>query len=109
MAYIIEQRVGKHVYLYECVSYRNENGDPRSTRVSIGKIDPINGERRYKPEYLDRMAAKGNPIATAPKVTFSVEDISRSSIRDYGAFYLFQHLAEQMGLLQTLKKALPMC
>lgn len=109
MAYIIEQRVGKHVYLYECVSYRNENGDPRSTRVPIGKIDPANGERRYKPEYLDRVATEGSPISVAPKATFTVEDIGRSSIRDYGAFYLFQHLAEQMGLLQTLKKALPMC
>jgi transposase len=56
------------------------------------------------------MVAEGKPVAFAPtKTTFTVEDIGRSSIRDYGAFYLFQHLAEQMGLLQTLEKALPMC
>lgn len=110
MSYIIEQRVGKHVYLYECVSYRNENGDPRSKRVPIGKIDPLTGERRYKPEYLERRAAEGNPIEiTQTHKTFTIEDIHRSSIRDFGAFYLLQQLAEQMGLLSTLQKALPMC
>lgn len=110
MAYIIEQRVGKHVYLYECVSYRNAEGKPRNRRVPVGKIDPASGERRYKAEYLDRMAAEGRPLAiTQTKASFTVEDISRSTIRDYGAFYLLQQLAEGMGLATALQNALPMC
>ena len=110
MSYIIEQRVGKHTYLYECVSYRNENGAPRSKRIPVGKIDPISGERRYKPEYLERRAAEGRPVEVVQvplQQAFTTEDIRHSSIRDYGAFYLYQKLAEQMGLLDALSISLP--
>jgi transposase len=109
MAFIIEQRVGKYVYLYECVSYRNENGEPRSRRVPVGKVDPITGERHFKMEYIARMASSGNPTPVSPTVKFGLEDIHRSSIRDYGAFYLFKQLAEQMGLLGVLEESLPTC
>jgi hypothetical protein len=39
MSYILHQKVGNHVYLYEAVSYRNAEGKPRSRRVPIGKLD----------------------------------------------------------------------
>ena len=39
---------------------------------------------------------------TSGASSFTVEDIFRSSIRDFGAFYLFQKLSEQMGLSRAL-------
>ena len=108
MSSIVTQKVGKHIYLYESVSYRDENGEPRNRRKTVGKIDPITGQRVYKPEYLERMAAEGHPIETVQiSASFTVEDIYRSSIRDFGAFYLYQELAEQMGLLTALQKTFP--
>jgi transposase len=110
MSSIVRQKVGDRVYLYESVSYRNKDGKPRNKRTPIGKIDPVTGRPIYKPEYLERMAAAGCPIITTPaasSTTVTIEDVFRSSIRDYGAFYLFQQLAEQMGLLSVLRNALP--
>ena len=40
MSSIVRQRVGDKIYIYESVSYRNEDGKPRNKRVSIGKVDP---------------------------------------------------------------------
>jgi transposase len=111
MSSIVRQKVGKHVYLYESVSYRDEDKQPRNKRKPVGKIDPVTDLPVYKPEYLERMAAGGSPIATAvpPETSFAMADILRSSIRDYGAFYLYRRLAEKAGLLDTLRKSLPGC
>lgn len=62
MSYIAEVKVGKHTYLYECTAYRDKNGKAKSTRITIGKIDPKTGERIYKPEYIERMRAAGTPV-----------------------------------------------
>ena len=94
MAYIVEQKVGKHTYLYECVAYRNEDGQPRNRRTPVGKINPTTGKPVYKPEYLERMVAEGKPIdVPQPAEPFTASDIMRSSIKDYGAFYLYHKLA----------------
>ena len=110
MSSIVRQKVGKHVYLYESVGFRNEEGKPRNRRWPIGKIDPVSGHAIYKPEYLARMAAEGRPLKIpqadmSPSLT--LQDLARSSVRNYGAFYLFEHLATQMGLLDVLRKAMP--
>jgi hypothetical protein len=110
MSSIVSVRVGKYTYLYESASYRDKAGNPRNKRKTVGKIDPVTGQHIYKPEYLERMALEGTPIQAQPTTTsFSTEDIRHSSIRDYGAFYLYQKLAEQMGLLDVLRKSLPGC
>jgi len=110
MASIVPVKVGNNTYLYESISYRNENGEPRNKRKPIGKIDSVTGRHIYKQEYLDRMEAEGHQIQTQPiEASFSADDIRRSTIRDYGAFYLFKKLAEQMGLLKVLQEALPTC
>ena len=108
MAYITEQRVGKHTYLYECVSYRNAAGQPRNKRFPIGKIDPNTGERRFKPEYVERMKLAGTPVKlpTIEKL-FSSDDIRKSSVREYGAFHLLKGISEKIGLADALKEALP--
>ena len=110
MSSIVKQKVGNKIYLYESVSYRNEDGKPRNKRKPIGKIDPITQQSIYKPDYLERMAAEGHPIAVIESdKSFTTEDIFCSTIRDYGAFYLFRQLAEQAGLLDALRKSLPWC
>jgi transposase len=110
MSSIVPVKVGKHTYLYESDSYRNEKGDPRNKRKTIGKLDPVTGQPIYKPEYLERMVAEGKPVEIVQRATsFSLEDIARSTIRDFGAFYLYQELAEKMGLLTVLQKAFPGC
>jgi transposase len=107
---IITQKVGKHTYLYESFSYRNENGDPRNKRKPIGKIDPATGQPVYKPEYMERMVAECNPVTVMRRTeTFTTEDLFRSTVRDYGAFYLYKELSEKMGLLTVLQKAFPGC
>ena len=43
MSSIIQQKVGKHTYLYESVSFRNEDGAPRNKGTPIGKLDVVSG------------------------------------------------------------------
>ena len=107
---IVTQKVGKHTYLYESFSYRNENGEPRNKRKPIGKIDTATGQPVYKSDYMERMAAEGKSVTITRRAeTFTTEDLFRSSVRDYGAFYLYKELSEQMGLLTVLQKAFPGC
>jgi len=107
---IVPVKVGKHTYLYESLSFRDTNGAPRNKRTCVGKLDLVTGLPVYKPEYIERMAAMGTPVdIVQTTVSFSAEDILRSSIRDYGAFYLYQELAERMGLLSVLRRAFPGC
>lgn len=107
MSSIIRQKVGNQIYLYESVSYRNADGKPRNKRSPIGKIDSVTGEPIYKPEYLARMAKEGTPVEiSSALLTFSATDIQKSSIRDYGAFHLFQSIAAITGLTTSLEKAI---
>ncbi len=108
MSSIVKQRVGKYIYLYESFSFRNSEGEPRNKRVSIGKIDPATGKPVYKPEYIERMAAQGTPVEISGKVPlFSMEDLLSSSVKSYGAFYLLEKIASQIGLIRALQEAVP--
>ena len=108
MSSIVKQKVGKHIYLYESVSYRNENGDPRNNRKSVGKIDPRTGNPIYKPEYLERMDLAGEPlVVTSAPETFSIAEIQGSTILEIGVFHLYKALAERSGMLKVLQDALP--
>ena len=104
MGSIVKQKVGKHIYLYESVSYRDQNGQPRNSRTIIGKIEPSTGEPIYKTEYIERMAQNGTPLQVGnPVSTFTLEQIRQSSLKEYGAFYFFQSIAEKSGLLPILR------
>ena len=109
MSSIVRLKNGDRIYLYESFSYRNEKGQPRNKRLCIGKVDPATDQPIYKPEYLERMASAGHPVAHSPAVSFTIDDIHRSHIREYGAFYLYRTLAERIGLLNVLRNALPYC
>ena len=39
MSYIIRRRVKSSIYVYECISYRNKDGKPRSRQKYLGKLD----------------------------------------------------------------------
>jgi transposase len=108
MSSIVKQRVGKHVYLYESVSFRDQNGQPRNRKTPVGKIDPVTGEPVYKPEYIDLMEKKGTPL-DVPKAAqrFTLEQICRSTLKEYGAFYLYESIAKASGLMTVLQKVFP--
>lgn len=107
MSSIIKQKVGKHTYLYESISYRNSEGKPRNTREVVGKIDPITKKEIYKPEYIARRKAEGNPIEVSDEKTeFSIDEIKQSHIKEYGCFYLLKCIAEKISLFSTIKDTL---
>ncbi len=108
MSSIIKQRIGKHVYLYESVSFRDQKGRPRNRRTSIGKIDPVTGEPVYKPEYIDLMAKRGTPL-DVPQIIqyFTREQICKSTLKEYGAFYLYESMAKISGLMTVLSRVFP--
>ena len=107
MASIVRNKVGKYTYLYESESYRDSNGQPRTRKISIGKIDPRTGEYAYKPEYLERVRDSDKQSNIASAKLYSENDIKNSTIRDFGAFYLLESIATEIGLLNVLKASLP--
>ena len=113
MSFVTQVKVGKHTYLYEATAYRNENGEPRNKKHPIGKIDPRTGEAVYKPEYIDRMAEAGTPVASVAQPMqapmFTIADIQGSHIREFGAYYLFQRISESVGLSDILEASVPDC
>ena len=112
MSYEVIQKVGTHQYIYLAEGYLNENGKPRQKRKPIGKIDPVTGQKIYKPEYLEELKSRGVQIPTEytkSEKLFSVEDIRKSSVRSFGTFYLYRKISERNGLIQALKESLPDC
>jgi len=108
MSTIIRQQVKGHIYLYESVSYRNDEGQPRSRKKIIGKIDPKTGNPIYNEEYIQRMHANGTPVEQSNReVTFTENDIKRSSVKEFGAFYLYRKIGEETGLIEILKDVFP--
>ncbi len=110
MSSIVRYTRGKHVYLYDSISYRDENGKPQNTRKLVGKIDPESGQPVYKPEYIERMAQQGVTLVSyQPPPSYTVDQIRESDVRSYGAFYLYQALARRTGLINTLETVFPSC
>lgn len=108
MSSIVRQKVGKHTYLYESVSFRDAEGRPRNKRTTIGKLDPVTGQPLYKPEYVERMRQAGTPIdESEPPTTFTIEDIRKSSVREPGSFYLLEKIGQECGLIKALQKSIP--
>jgi hypothetical protein len=107
MSYVVENKIGKYTYLYECEGYR-EGGKVKGRRKTVGKVDPKTGKRVYKPEYLERMRKAGTPIEDAgTQKMFSEDDIKNSSIREFGLTNLLSVLSNRSGLADSLANALP--
>lgn len=80
--YIIDQKVGKHIYVYEVHSYWDkQKKSPRQQRIRIGKRDPHTGE--------------------------FIQFKSKRRSREYGPVYFLAALIEQLGLKVLLKEELP--
>jgi transposase len=96
--------------LYECESWRDKDGKVVGKRKVIGKIDPVTGEKHYKLEYVERMKSAGTPVEnpTTEKI-FSMEDVKKSSVLEYGAFHLLQCISEKISLTNALQESLPIC
>ena len=108
MSYIFEQNVGKHRYIYECSSYRNDNGEPRNKRVMIGKVNLKTGQKIYNDEYIERMANCGMPVDLGDDIKlFTISDVKKAIVRDFGLFYFLQNVSEKIGLLAILREAMP--
>lgn len=110
MSFISKMKVGRHTYLYEVTAYRDEQGRPRNKKHPVGKLDPVTGEPIYKPEYLAKCEAEGNPIASSssePLASYTTEDIKRSTIKEFGAFYFMNSIATKVGLTSSLQEAFP--
>ena len=108
MSSIVRYTKGKHVYLYHSVSYRDEKGMSQNERELVGKIDNASGQPVYKPEYIERMAQQGVTLVSyQPPPSFTADQIRQSEVKAYGAFYLYQALAEKVGLIATLAAVFP--
>lgn len=82
MSYQVEQKIGKHVYLYEVQSYWDRGKQQaRQKRRYLGKKDIRTG------------------IAITPRSGFTPR-----MARDYGNFYLLQAMAEKIGLKSILEQ-----
>ena len=117
MTCITRQHVGKHTYLYESTSYRDELGRPRNKKVRIGKLDLETGEPIYDPEYLARKDSAGNTDFIGPKDESSCGKLSGQqkelihealdSTKSYGVYHLFNELSKEVNLIETIKKSFP--
>ncbi len=117
MTCITKQHVGKHTYLYESTSYRDELGRPRNKKVRIGKLDLETGEPIYDPEYLARKGSTCNTGSTSSKDESSCGKLSGEqkelihealdSTKSYGVYHLFNELSKEVNLIETIKKSFP--
>ena len=113
MTSITKQRIGKRIYLYESVSFRDTNGKPRNKKTPIGKIEPVTGRIIYKQNYLDRMADAGTPVEIVDtekyltQYQFEQSIAIMDSIKDYGAVYLLGKISEIIGLTKILTESIP--
>jgi transposase len=104
---IVKVKSGNYTYLYESRSYR-EDGKVKNERYPIGRVDPVTGDWHYKPEYIERMREKGSPVSIAPTAKiYSAKDICESEIKSFGSFYLLKNVSNKIGLIDSLKEALP--
>ena len=60
----------------------------------------------YEDYFYCTLADNGTPIEFhSSHPVFSIDDVRSSSIKEYGAFYLLNHIAQQTDLLVSLQEA----
>ena len=104
--FVINKKIGNYTYIYEVTSYRDSNGEPRNKRILIGKLD-TDGHACYKAEYIDRMIEAGTPLDIREQTLFNEQEIKKSVIKEYGAFYFLESIANSIGLSKILEIAFP--
>ena len=106
MSAIIKCKSGNNVYLYESESYR-ENGKVKNKRRIVGKVDPISGQHIFKPEYIEEKGIHALGSTAQETKLYTVNDVKQSIVKEYGAFYLLNEIAGQIGLTDTLTNVMP--
>jgi len=106
MSSIIKSKSGNNVYLYESESYR-EGGKVKNRRRIIGKVDPISGQHVFKPEYIEEKGIHTLGDTVQETKLYTVNDVKQSITKEYGAFYLLNEIAEQIGLTDALASVMP--
>ena len=85
MSYLVEQKVGEHVYVYEATNHWDpQKQQSRQTRTYLGRKDSVSGTiipPHHSP--LPRCA------------------------RDYGNLYALEQLAVRSGVVELLQKVFP--
>ena len=104
---IVPCRVGKYIYLYESESYRDESGNVRNRRQIVGKIDPVTGQHVLKPEYVEKKGIHTTDEMACETKLYSVNDVKKSMVKEYGVFYLLDEIARQIGLMDVLIQVMP--
>jgi hypothetical protein len=107
MSSIVPCKVGKHTYLYESESYRDENGKVRNRRRSVGKVDQVTGKYIYKPEYILEKGLHMTEETESDTVIYSVTDVKNSIVKEYGVFYLLDNISQTIGLTNILSEIMP--
>ncbi len=117
MTCITKQHVGKHTYLYESTSYRDELGRPRNRKVRIGKLDLETGEPIYDSEYLARKGNACNTASTSSKDESNCGKLSGEqkelihealdSTKSYGVYHLFNEISKEVNLIEIIKQSFP--
>jgi transposase len=106
MSFEIKKKIGNSTYIYESISFRDEDGEPRSKRILVGKLDS-EGQPQYKPEYIERRIQEGRPLILPEKSIFTANEVKQSTIKEIGAAYLLQKISESIGLASALESASP--
>jgi len=82
MSFLVEQKIGKHIYVYETQSYWDKDKkQSRQKRRYVGKKDIVSGE------------------TTTPRKAKRVKQV-----QDYGHIYLAKHISQQIGLDECIKE-----
>jgi len=106
MGVIIKNKSGNNVYLYESESYR-ENGKVKNKRRIVGKVDPVTGEHIFKPEYIEEKGINSFDSPVHKQRVYSVNDIKKSKVTEYGVFFLLDEISKQIGLVDVLANTIP--
>ena len=88
MSYIIRRKVRKAIYVYECTSYRNKDGKPRSKQKYLGRLDSdgvlISSKRKLPVQITEVKTVKKKFILTeiSPKTSRRVHTSRQARISD---------------------------
>ena len=84
-------------YVYESTAYWDkEKGQPRNSRVCIGKLDPETSEIIYNRRYLEKKEQEEDKRRVGRPVSLE------HSRRFYGATYLFDQIIDKLGVREDL-------
>ncbi|MDR0550120.1 MAG: IS1634 family transposase [Deltaproteobacteria bacterium] len=106
-----------YYYIYECTGSR-KGKKVIINKNRVGTYDPVNKIAIFNDDYLEKL---NNIDLLKQKLPVGYEivsqydyikrhsnlDLSNCTIKDFGFFYLMEHISNQIGLIDSLSSALP--